>query len=104
MYIDVFGKLNGKIDSEFVINVNNITTIERVEIEDDSVDNIGEKDPAIVTLINGDKIEIDATDYTYEELREEIRDEENRIKMNSILVDLYHSEIFRNLIRLIKDL
>ena len=104
MYIDVFGKLNGKIDSEFVINVNNITTIERVEIEDDSVDNIGEKDPAIVTLINGDKIEIDATDYTYEELREEIRDEENGIKMNSILVDLYHSEIFRNLIRLIKDL
>ena len=104
MYIDVFGKLNGKIDSEFVINVNNITTIERVEIEDDSVDDIGEKDPAIVTLINGDKIEIDATDYTYEELREEIRDEENGIKMNSILVDLYHSEIFRNLIMLIKDL
>lgn len=98
MYIDVFGKLNGKIDSEFVISPSSIITIERV----DSGNDTGEKDSAIVTLINGDKIEVDVTDYTFEELRDEIKDD--AMPIISVLCDLYHSDGFRRLIRLIKDL
>ena len=98
MYIDTFGKLNGKIDSEFVISPSSIITIERV----DSGNDTGEKDSAIVTLINGDKIEVDATDYTFEELRDEIEDD--AMPIISVLCDLYHSDGFRRLIRLIKDL
>ena len=98
MYIDVFGKLNGKIDSEFVISTSSIITIERV----DSGNDTGEKDSAIVTLINGDKIEVDVTDYTFEELRDEIKDD--AMPIISVLCDLYHSDGFRRLIRLIKDL
>lgn len=98
MFIDVFGKLNGKIDSEFMISPSSIITIERV----DSGNDTGEKDSTIITLINGDRIEVDASDYTFEELRDEITDE--TMPIISVLYDLYHSDLFRNLIMLIKDL